>query len=97
MKHNKDFNELYLVETYMMNPKPVGPVGGHQGDEWDILIEKFKNLGIKKILLGGQRFAADRSNSSGKKYHGYCVGDTDAHLRRDFKVTLSLFTAPDRI
>lgn len=99
IRHNKDVNEIYLIENYQHTLIPVLPPGTlHESGSWDILIEKLKQLGVKKILLGGQRLEANqRDFYTGQIFHGKCVGIIHGILDPYFDVTISPFTSPDRV
>lgn len=58
---------------------------------WERLISQMKELGVRKVLVGGMEFYAAHED---QEHHGGCAGATVNELRRDFNVDLSALSWP---
>lgn len=58
---------------------------------WEMLINKFKQLGVRKILIGGLELYMPQKE--GEQYGG-CLGKAIKHLKDAFEIELSLLTWP---
>ena len=99
------FRDVYIIPTRAGNspePAPVNkidikPSANDDGDireyesdaNWSVLTAKLKQLGVKKILIGGMLMEAVKMTDDGKLKGVGCVGATIRHLQDDFKVELS--------
>ncbi len=84
----------YCIATWSGNPTPDGFNSKHEA--WDFLITLFRQLGVKKILMGGMQFsvATYKTDWTGKPpYCDRCIGIALSYLSRDkagpFDVELS--------
>jgi len=98
--------DVYIIRTTFANPDPL-PLGQERtyswnlftkiGDEekslmWKWLIEEFKKLGVKKILLGGLEFYVTGDKD---KSHSGCMGTAMNKLKEHgFDVEISALTWP---
>jgi len=97
---------LIRTEAHNANPLPLSRAEGYywhqngdgclpteeEGKEmWEKTIDKFKALGIKKILIAGMEL--ETSPEKGGK-HGGCLGQAINELGGEFEIEVSLATWP---
>ncbi len=87
----KSKNSIYLVPTYPDNPRPYFPNYRYSGEEWHKLIELLKDLGIKKLIIGGMLL----HNVYNQDSLMGCVGTTVNKLSDDFEVQVSSISSPE--
>jgi hypothetical protein len=86
-------NSVILVKTYRNDPMPVC-ASGEEGSMWKQLMawkklrKKFKELGVRRIIIGGMRLEVDPENIYG------CVGNAARNLESDFEIIISYLSAP---
>ena len=83
---------LYLVPTLPNEPVPVTGVRGEHPDEaWDLFINKLKEIGVQKIVIGGMYLYVDQDS----EYLSGCLGSAIKNLRPAFKVQISNLAHPN--
>ena len=99
-------NRIYIVPTFMDSSWPkIGSLNGSRNEkqqeifdreeEWDFLNRRLKELGVKKILMGGMNLYIETKPRPGKIDFCGCVGGAINHLGPEFKVDISNLTLPD--
>lgn len=100
-------SDVYVIRTEMANPTPLSPdrestykwkflepntiPAQERTDMWQWILEEFKRLGIKKVLIGGLEYYVGTEP-------GGCLGMVLGELRkRSFDVEASLLTWPDKL
>ena len=96
-------NTLFIVPTGSLDPipripnmqLPLGiPIEKHHSlPQWQAVITKLKDLGVKKIMIAGSRLLIDHDQNEIQQ--GRCVGYVSNILKNDFSVDLSWLTSPD--
>lgn len=101
--NSKSDNEVYLLSTYPDQSVPNLLAEQQQSIDdkinWWNLISTFRNLDVKKIIIGGQRLIVqpgyDHTNSKNFKYETRrCVGGAIKNLGRNFQIEVSTLTHP---
>lgn len=93
--HSQDLNEFYFVPTDVMDPRPVIPreLGERAWERFAILL---KSLGVKSILIGGQRLRASWNLFAQPPIlrQEHCVAEATKELQSFFDVSLTELSAP---
>ncbi|KKU50915.1 MAG: hypothetical protein A3A28_01575 [Candidatus Sungbacteria bacterium RIFCSPLOWO2_01_FULL_47_32] len=102
-------NRLYVIPTHSASPQPFlnGDKEGLDADDcwsenWNILLDWFKELGVKKVMIGGQYLIIGRTiyhpeqgraSKDELELRG-CVGAAGRMFEKDFEVEFSNFAFP---
>ncbi len=102
-------NKFYVVQTDSASPQPyfkgdaVGVDGNiHWSKNWSVFTDWLKELGVKKIIIGGQylfigtrifNFGQHKSKKEDLELQG-CVGTASRMLGQQFEIEFSNFASP---
>lgn len=89
-------NELYLVPTYDASPVPSAKVSKSVEGEWKFFIDIMKNLGVKRLIVGGMYLFVDVSIGSKQNSENLrgCVGVAIDALSPYFAIQTSSIAHP---
>jgi len=87
-------NDLYIVPTVNDGSIPVRRPGdpGDAPSRWQKFNASLKELGLKKVLIGGM-YLIKGGPASSQRYAG-CVGQATEALQNDFEVEISALSYP---
>ena len=89
---------VYVVPTFggTSEPHPKdGEVDAH-AENWKKLIDRFKMLGVKKIIIGGREFVVSTASSTEEREMWGCVAGAIENLSNDFEVDVSNIVFPSK-
>lgn len=91
----------YLVPTFEDRATPrVAITADDQSmarqdeENWPLLIDQFKTLGVKKIIIGGTFLTIEKGENERTAQYNYCLGTARNELSKSFDVSLSELTFP---
>lgn len=86
-------NDTYIIPTAFAAPMPFIEDAATEKDAWEKLNKKLLELGVKKILIGGNElYTSDLKNED---WLGGCLGHTIEELKNNFEIELSTLIYPE--